>query len=482
MTSFTWSRLRSEDGMAAALAVIVLGIMLTLAAAVFAQSVFLSDSTNKDDMSKRAFQAANAGLDVALARLNLIAPEASKCITTTSQVPGANGWCSATAWESVGDNADFSYQVSTAPIPGGSCAGQQLLASERCVVSTGRALTAQRRVEARVGALAGDMPIFYTTCLNPASPTVDTCSGIVGDREVNIKDDAIVNGGFGTNGRIKFKCSATVNGPVQLGPAIGKLPGCLLGNILRRTAPFLVARPDFRNPYTLINSATSNDNAMINTFPRSQTSKIPYDPVKRKLTLADGQSLTLSSGVYNLCSMTIGKNARLSIAPGARVILFLDMPEGTGASNRQGSGCPNDAGTFESKENSAIQTTTTDPADLQIYAWGSTKHLAKGQTHHTVELPLNSEYHAAIVAPYSKVTFEKFKRPNANSPQGTLNGGIIGRKVEIRKDMHFNASEVLLTQGSTDVDLLSTYARFAWTECRARNSSSNPDFGCNAVR
>jgi hypothetical protein len=468
--------------MAAAIAVIVLGVMLTLAAAVFAQAVFLSDSTNKDDMSKRAFQAANAGLDVAVARLNLIAPVASRCITTTAQFPGTDGWCSATAWESVADHAEFSYQVSTAPIPGGSCAGEPLLASERCVVSTGRALGAQRRVEARVAALSEDMPIFQTTCVNPASPTVDTCSGIVADREVHIQKEAIVTGGFGTNGRIKFDCSATVDGPVQLAPAVGRLPDCLRGSILRRSSPFLLSRPDFRNPYTLVNSATSNDNLKINTFPRSQGSKVPYDPVSRKLTLVDNQSLTLSSGVYNFCSMKIGKNARLSIAPGARVIMFLDMPEGTGESNRQGSACANGTGTFESADESAIQTTSTNPADLQIYAWGSTKHLAKGQTHHMVRLPLNSEYYAAIVAPYSWVRFSKFKRPSATSRQGTLHGGIIGRKVEIRDNMHFNGSEVLITVGSTDVDLLSTYARIAWTECRPRNSSGNPDFGCNAVR
>ena len=63
-----WTRLRAEDGMAAFLAVIVLGVMLTLAAGVFAQSVFLSDSTNKDEIGKRAFQAANEAASTSRSR------------------------------------------------------------------------------------------------------------------------------------------------------------------------------------------------------------------------------------------------------------------------------------------------------------------------------------------------------------------------------------------------------------------------------
>ena len=447
-------RLAAEDGSALVIAVIVLLLVLGITGAVLAEAMTLGRGVRKASGGQRAFQAAQAGIDQALARINVLHPAANSCVTTVLAAPDASGWCPSTAPESIGAGQRFTYRVTSSPPPGTVCAGEPLPAGAdgRCIVAIGTADGVTARVRARVG---------IATTLTPFSSN----TAAIGYRQMKIKKGSKVKGRVQTNGQLRVETGAAIDtgGGVnipQLGPK-AKVKG-YAGVVDRRPAAFVPALPDFWivDPATNTRRDTAvwNDNpTLVNALP---VGKFTYSgPVTRQLTIADGVAVTVPAGIYNFCKLTLGKDSKINVAeikspfppaPKDAARFYIDSKD------RAGSQC-RDRGTLDSKTGASFTNAGSDPRTLQILAWGKKSKL---------KIPNKVGFEALIYAPLSKVNF---------NGTGEIIGGIAGDKVEIHKDMKATFS-VLLTNWS--VSKLNASQLVAWNQCPSSSAAADPQAGC----
>ncbi|MDX6666359.1 MAG: hypothetical protein QOG68_2565, partial [Solirubrobacteraceae bacterium] len=260
--------IRQEEGIAMVIAMGVLSVMLVITATVVGSAQLLGKSTTTESARKKAFEAAEAGLQATVYRLNMLAPTIDKCIGgagETLQVPTGTACPSYT--ESLGNNSSFTSWTTLPLSSGGACAGLQVgtpsSISERCITSAGTVDGITRRVQTRVASYAA-APIF-------------PLAGVVGLQSVVITNNAHVVGGTGSNGLVTINNNGT-SGSVTLGPAA---PNPSVGNngvsgpITRRPAslgPFAFAPVDPGNSATV-----SDDIRLTHAFASPQVS--PFDSI-----------------------------------------------------------------------------------------------------------------------------------------------------------------------------------------------------------
>ena len=334
MTRALIARLRQERGFASVTALVTMIVMLSVAGAVFSSSVQLSNSSNKDDAGQRAYQAAVGGVNTAINRIDSLKPTTAECITTV-KVSMASGWCDAVPGV-LGKKQEFSYRVSTSPPPGGTCAGDPLdtNSGDRCVVAVGVVNGVERTVAARLGLTGTQVPFSNST-------------GIVGYKDVNVKKGAQIKSNVGVNKNFKGK-GTTIPSPyaLYLGPK-GKAKGYTGVKNIKAT-DFFPAPVSFFNPpaSTLAtdDTAIKNDNTRISGIVSPTT--YVNDSNGRVLTVGAGRTVTLpGSGLtdattglpvpayYNFCKLILGAGAKVAVAPGAWVRIYIDSRD------RQGSRC-----------------------------------------------------------------------------------------------------------------------------------------------
>lgn len=460
------TRLRDERGFASVTAVTTMIVMLAVAGAVFSSSVQLSNSSNKDDAAQRAYQAAVAGVNTAVSRIDTLKPTNAQCITdatTAPQAPASGSWCPEIAQESLGKNQKFSYRVSIAPPSGGQCAGDPLdnpstpavENGDRCVIAVGNVNNVERVVAARMGMTGNSTPFASST-------------SVVGYKDVILKKNSTVNSNLGVNKNFKSK-NATLNGTLYLGPK---------GKAKDYTGPRVVNASDFfPAPVSFFNPPGSTDPAddtAIDNFnmvtatgpPRPTPLAAPssYVHSTRTLTVGNGKNVTLPGtglkdafGVpipayYNFCKLVLGQGAKITIPKDTWVRLYIDSRD------RAGSRCAN-VGELKAGKDSSFVNGNSDPRSLQIFAWSKKTKLT---------IPNKDAFAGLIYAPNSKVKF---------SGKGKLTGGVAGQKVEIRKDMVVQSSALLNTY---TIPSLSVSQITAWRQCQsyASISGASPAAGC----
>ena len=453
------ARLRREDGVAAIVAVMVLAVSSAVAGTVFMQAVYVSGTSERDDSAKRAFQAAEAGMNVALHRLNMVQPTSSQCITTTAATtvvaaPESSGWCAKTVEESLGDNQRFTYRVSRVLTSADTCAGKTLggEVAERCIAAVGTVNGVRRRVQGRVAAADGEKLFKY---------------GLLGKDGVTVNNNAQINGGLASNGAIVVGNKAIVTGTVEVGPSGPQPVG--VSSYQRSPTPFVLAPIDFGNSAGTDDDAdcdddngdgtVANDNCRLYDppgvlGPLDSLVNASYSPSDRHLNLLNGGSITLGGGTYNFCKITMGNSASINIAAGATVRIYLDSPE------RQGSRCPAGSGTMVTGNNATFSNPSGDPTKLQVYVYGSTT----GQ--HVVDLPNNIDFAAAIYAPNSAVTMKN---------NGAITGGITASTITFKNDLTFNWDERV---NNLSAKTVLVHYRTAWIECNSHSPSGDPAVGC----
>ena len=200
---------RDERGLALPVALMVLSVMALISAYAFASAVQLSDSSNEDRRSKRAFQAAETGLQVATYRINNLAPLDGQCVTTVVTQPVVCGGCSDSG--QLADGAEWTYHM-TPVLLGGKCAGYlinynpadpSLSLAPRCITATGTVNGVTRRTQARVVLFKG-APLFPEP-------------GIICLTSCEVVNSAQVTGTIATNGIIRLGNSSEVD-RLELGP------------------------------------------------------------------------------------------------------------------------------------------------------------------------------------------------------------------------------------------------------------------------
>jgi hypothetical protein len=436
-----------ERGSAIVAAIGILAVMLVLTAAAFDITQHLQGDLKRTTAGQRAFAAADAGVDRALARINSYLPAPTSCITDVPAAPGVDGWCAASPVESLGQGATFSYRVSQSASPVTGCGGVTLSGAlgDRCVVATGTADGVTRRVAVRLAISTTTYPFQSSTSL-------------IGYKQVKIKKKSTVEATVSTNGKFVKEKDGSFTGILKLGPK-GKTKG-YTGPFTRLTAPLVPTLPDFAvyDPAsgTKRDSAVWNDNQTA-IAPFLGTTKITYDATKRELIVGAGVTLTLSPGVYNFCKLTLNKDARISIVPpsaGATVPkdavrLFIDGKQ------RAGSRCSS-GGELDGKTGSTFINSSLDPRTLQIFAWDKKTKL---------KVPNTGNFSGIIWAPRSKVKF---------NGKGTLTGGISGDQIETHKEMKVKWSPLIDTW---TVPASNSSQVVSWRQCRSVPPTSPYD-GC----
>jgi hypothetical protein len=202
----------------------------------------------------------------------------------------------------------------------------------------------------------------------------------------------------------------------------------------------------------------------------------------RALSIGNNGSLTLGGGTYNFCKVTLGNNAYITIAAGAKIRFFLDSPDRLTAGTTDDCIPDNYTGTPSQKAATARSngyggmvlgqgSNFNNPGhaiNFQIYMYG----YADGT--HTVEFNNSQAVNAAIYAPSSNLVWKN---------TAGINGAVAASTVEFKNTASFawagGAGQFDLSELRTDT--VSVYYRMAWTECRrVRTATSDPESGCDA--
>lgn len=429
-------------------AIAVLLIVITLAAAAISAAVQTNQVTRRDANYKNALEAAEAGLQVALYRLNTAGLSSdSQCFGDAVEQNPDNGiWCTSSTY-TLGNGSTYQYDMSEALGPTQTCAGLPLAANDvdqRCITSAGTSNGVTARSQIRAGAFAAT-PLFLV-------PGVTALTG------ATLSGSAVVAGSVASNGKISASGSASESG-IVLGPAgtFSNKSNAPAPPVTNLPAPIVLA------PVNTGSSATSNDNGRIvnglanpAVVPYDQASGggVTYNASTRTLTLSGGgTSLTLGGAVYNFCELDLSGGSTLSIAPGASPAIYIDSPSDTG------SGCPSNTGNLTVSGGSNIINPSLNPLSLQMYVYG----LNNGSG--TVTLSGSSAMYGTVYAPQSNVTL---------SGSGTVTGGIVGRTVTIS-----GAGAAWDPRaGTLKATPTGTYYRTAWAQCSPAPTTSDPGSGC----
>jgi hypothetical protein len=380
---------RSEAGMALPVALFAMISSMALAGAAVVATTDVQLGATRDHSSKSAIAAADAGAAVARARqsrygfiLNSYNPclaigTDGKLAKAPAQEVGPVGakqkWCPSVSG-TIGD-ASYVYQVS--PV------GEKCGAYELCVVSTGTAGKISRRIEVtfnrsglanngteQIGREEREKLIELEAELKEATWKQEWekvavkrteleklraeeskrlgAEGFVGRDGIVLSGNADIRVGLGTNGNLETSGNATICKDIRIG--VGK-KWTKSGNA-SQCAGYTVKQGNVSLPpvtgFMPTNIATVNSNARITTctktnvpvncqkdvYTGSWTSKPPFNPGTRAITLTGNESLTVGGGDYWICSISFSGNSELIMAQGARVRFFFDTPEHCGNGNQ----------------------------------------------------------------------------------------------------------------------------------------------------
>lgn len=423
-------------------------------ATVTARAAITSDHQSLRDRNvKQAVQAANAGLEAAMYRTNLMQPGSLQCALkgvvdgNLHVAPlGLDGWCAAQT-EDIGNGASYSARVSA----GSSLHvnGQSLV--QRRIVATGTAGGVTRRVMLRANAATGE-PVF------PQGYAGVSLDGL------NLANSVRVTGGVGSNGDVYVRNSAHVCGKVTPGPGqqvvIRNSATICAGSV---TTP---AQQSFNlQPVDQGDARTVNDNARIGNPPQTTAldpctdcGGIDWNPATRILRLRNNATLTLGGGVYSFCGIELENTAQLKIPVrplGTGIRIFVDAPEDCGGAG---------TGSVSVRNSATILNLNSDPTTFQLYVVGSSS-IETTVAFDGVDLASNLVM--AVYAPYSTI------RVKGSS---TLSGAIASKAIDLQNSARIDYHERIadITTGNP----LRLYRPEHYLECTAAPTSSSPDSGC----
>ena len=439
-------RARREDGSVMVIAVVMLFIVASLATVAVAVAVSTNTATRRDSNYKNAAEAAEAGLQIALYRLNMLNPSSQNCVGNTAGTPGTNGLCQSST-STLGNGS--TYQYYTTPVLAGSstCVGLTITSSDitqRCITAVGTSNGVTARSQIRAAAFTA-APLF------PAA-------GAIGLNYVTESGNANVVGTDASNGPVSFSGNAKATG-IVLGPggSYTHSGGSSGGGVVRLTSPIVLSavNPGTSNQ-SLIGSCparsaagytTCNDDFRITNgqaspavVPFDQSTGVNWNAANRTLTLNGYASLTLGGGLYNFCSISMSGNATITVAANVQSEIFIDSPDDPG------SGCASGTGNLSMSGNAAWNNLSQNPLALQIYLYG----LNNGSS--SITLSGNANFYGTLYAPLSAVTL---------SGNGRVVGAVAGKSVTITGNGFNWDSRDSTLQATTE----GLYYRTGWAQC-----------------
>lgn len=357
--------LRDEQGIALPTAIFATVATLGLAGAASFSSIQVQQGSQRDNGSKAAIAAADAGANVAIMRQNNYGSELSaeypclgiageEMVKLADDDPAEPGWCPEISGTVGG--ASYDYRVSAF---GTDCGEHDV-----CVVATGSSAGVSRRIEMTLAenGLQSNDPNEPNDPNDPddpedpnpeepEEPTGPAIEGLVGQDWVNLGGNADVRVGVGTNGNLDTSGNASVCGDIRIG--VGKA-WTKSGNAKQCTGYAQVEGNRELPPVTSfmpVDIATNNSNYRLVKCTSTSPTKVPagceddtyvggkrsstkpWDPSSRTISASSNTTLTVGGGDYWICRLQLSGNSQFIMAAGARVRIFFDTPENCGLSS-----------------------------------------------------------------------------------------------------------------------------------------------------
>lgn len=383
---------RNEQGMALPVALFAMISSLALAGAAVVATTDVQLGSSRDQASKSAIAAADAGAAVARARQNrygFILNNFYPCLTigTDGKLakakaeevgPGAVGqkqkWCPPIS----GTIGDASYVYRVSPV-GANCGSYEL-----CVVSTGTAGERSRRIEVtfnrsglatneteQIGREVREKQIEIENEIKEAIEKQEfekvkikreelqklleqewkriAAEGFIGRDGITLSGNAEIHVGLGTNGNLTSSGNATVCDDIRIGigkkwSKSGNAKQCAGYTVTQGNAalepvssfmPTNIAAVNSNNRLLACTSTNVPVNCQKDSYTGNWKSKPPFNSKTRAITLSSNDTLTVGGGDYWICSISMSGNSELIMAQGARVRFFFDTPEKCGGNGNQ---------------------------------------------------------------------------------------------------------------------------------------------------
>lgn len=436
--------------MAVPTVLVLIMIGLGMAGAASVAAITAQRGSVRDEDSKRAIAAADAGALRALYRQNRLRTTASlPCVVVGAQSgtlelasAGSGGWC-AEHTGAIGD-ATYRYWVSAPVVTGGP--GQQMRSEVR-IVSMGTSDDVSRRIAVTSSALTG------AGLLSGAS--------VMGLDGVTLDSNARVNGNVATNGDIVMNSNSLLCGNAQYGEGNGLL---LSSNASQcegyGKAEGLVSLP----PVEQGDVPTNNSNWRFFTQDIRQGTDVSWNPTTRTLTLDSNSALTLGGTDYSFCKLELKSNSTLYIAQGAQVRIFFDAPENCidPSDGQPYTESDEPVRQFIMDSNTRITNTSGDPTSAAFLMVGS-------ETISTIaELNSNSHVNIDLIlyAPFTDLILD------SNS---TFRGALAGRSVLVNSNATIEADNRV---SDFEVPIRTIFEAGRYVECAGGGPGTTPDSGC----
>lgn len=472
--------LRSEDGVALPVATGMLMVISILAVGFFTVSTQVNDTSVDSRSSKRALAAAEAGLQTAVYRLNLLnqssQANAGSCLTTTWVATTTGGECSGLN-ESIGNGAEYTYFVTPATTAGSAgcitLPGVATSASDRCITSVGTAGGVTRRIQTRV--------VQQPTTTMPDFNSI----GLVGRSLVYAWNSVKMSSDVGSNERVEFQNSIEVNdddsinvdGKVMLLTGGQYVPGnsvTVEGGTQTVTTPFVLPMPDFETV-----EGTNNNNGNLTTDLGTA-----WNSTTRRINLSSGER-TIRPGTYHVCGVHLGNSVKLKFSHtgGARTKIYVDSPSRSGSEACAGQADP--AGTFTADNSVEINKESGEREELlDIYMYGTALNDTRNTYSWCTDLNnggLPGECRSDFMLDNSVLFYGSVYAPNStvqahNSVK--LWGSLAADKIRFYNSIEFNLTGPVIDK-QPETGAAGAAARRGWGECRPERAvSSDPESGC----
>jgi hypothetical protein len=296
-----------------------------LASAAVIATVTAQRGTSRDQSSKEAIAAADAGASVAMMRLNRYANAlgpGAPCLgmsgsTLTLTSAAADGWCP----EATGTVGDSTYAYRITPQTGGAMT----------IVAAGTSDGVGRRIAIALTASTVGSALEL--------------AGVIGLEDITLENNADIRVGVGTNGDVSLTNNATICGNIRHG--VGKK--ATFTNNADQCSGYAITEGNQSLPpvssfiptdiatnnsnYRLVKCTSTNvptgceSDSYVANGNKGYTSTLPWNPTTRTISTGNNSTLTLSGGDYFVCRLELTNNSHLIMAANAHVRIFFDTPE-----------------------------------------------------------------------------------------------------------------------------------------------------------
>lgn len=342
---------RSERGFALPTVLMIIVAGLGLGGAAVAASIQAQSGSVRDEDSKDALAAADAGVQLALYRQNKIATSSTQpCVVSGgggSLAPGsaaADGWCP--AWTGTVGGRSYTYRVKPWTLVGTSQTGVKRQLS---VVSVGGADNVSRRIDVVATAKDGSGVFGAFSALGRDQVTINGSSNI---------GNATTPTNAASNGDITTASSGQLCGDAKHGPGHD-----FSGN---QCPGYQVFEEELTLPPVDPGTAwTDNSNGRFFTQDPKQ-GNVTWNATTRALTMTGGGRVTLgaSDKPYSFCQLNMSGNSQLIVAQGSVVTIIFHSPETCGQTG-------NPVTQVNMTGSTELVTTSGNPYDLRVVMTGS---------------------------------------------------------------------------------------------------------------